>query len=82
MGTANGTAYVATLEIPPARYETRLFPQSAPPPEAKEGEEEGEDADDGGGFEQNVEIVTLPLTPDDMPSVVLRLFTVAQVTNT
>jgi hypothetical protein len=61
-----GESYVATLEIPPARY-------TAPEPQAPDPEEE--DMFEGAAPER------LPLTAEDMIAVTLRLWTIPDIRN-
>ena len=66
-GVASGESYVATLEIPPAKYKE---PELLEAPEPEE-DEEGEMA-----FErESTPRERLPLTDADMVAVILRLWT-------
>ncbi|MDR2891584.1 MAG: hypothetical protein LBV80_00635 [Deltaproteobacteria bacterium] len=70
-GIEGGGSYVATLEIPPAKYaepDLPVMPLSAP-----DGEDGGFDgmAMEGGGSPER-----LPLTPEEMATVILRLWTI------
>ncbi len=64
-GAAGGESYVATLEIPPAKYKEPERPK-APEPDEEEG---------GMMFEEGAGAERLPLTAEDMVTVVLRLWT-------
>jgi hypothetical protein len=67
-GAASGESYVATLEIPPAKY--AAVPE-APEPADEEGN--GEMMESGAGRER------LPLTEADMVAVVLHLWTIPDI---